>query len=83
MHLLTILCCGISSSDGGYTCKSSGALFVGVVDAGLGMVAKWVDVEVVVVRGLMDKYRSTTCYETTLVGVDVRWEGPLGRVYVV
>ena len=51
------------------------------------MVARWVhvevDVEVVDVRGPMDKYQFTTGYETSLVGVDVRWEGPSWRILVV
>ena len=52
--------CKVSSSNGGCKCKSRTALFVGVVDTDLGVVARWVDVEVVVkvvvVRGPIDKY---------------------------
>ena len=38
--------CGIFIHNGGCQCKSIGALYVGVVDVGLGMVVRWVDVEV-------------------------------------
>jgi hypothetical protein len=51
------------------------------------MVARWVDVEVVVkvvaMRGMMDKYTFTTGCETSLVGFDVEREGPSGRVLVI
>jgi hypothetical protein len=36
--------------NGDCKCKSIGAMSVGIVDIGLGMVVRWVDVEVVVVR---------------------------------
>lgn len=61
-----------------------GALYVGVVDTSMGMIVKWDDVEVVVkfmdVRGPMDRYYSGIGCENLLMRVDVRREGPLGRV---
>ena len=51
------------------------------------MVARWVDVEVVVkvmvVRGPIDKYQCALGCETLLVGVDVKREGLSRRVSVV
>ena len=73
MSLLAIFCCGVSygdgNCDGSCRCKSLGALFVGVVDTGVGMVGRWADVEVVVrvvvVRGPIDKYRYATGCDIT------------------
>lgn len=58
---------------------------LGVVDIGLEMVTRWVDVEafvkVVDVRGPMDRNRFATRCKTSLMGVDARGEGPLGGGY--
>jgi hypothetical protein len=60
---------------------------IGIANTNLGTVARWVDVEVVVkvvaMRGMMDKYPSTTGCETSLVGFNVKQEGPSGRVLVI
>ena len=85
--LLVIFCCGVSTGDGGYRCKSSSMLYVGVVDIGLEMFAKWVgveaNVEIMVVRGPIGKYQFDTGCKTSLMGVRVRPKGPLGRVLVI
>lgn len=64
--------------------RSFGALFVEVVDIGLGdgCAVGWCQCccQGCGVLGLMDKYWSTIGCHTSLVGVDVEQDGPLGRV---
>jgi hypothetical protein len=74
--ILAIFCYKVFPSDGGCKLKSSGALSIEVVDFGLGTVARWVHVEVMDVRGPMDKYWSNIGCEISLMRVDVGREGP-------
>ena len=69
MPLLAIFFCGVSYADGGCRCKSFGTLSVGVANTGLGMVARWVDVEanveVMTMKGSVDKYWFAISCETS------------------
>ena len=51
--------CGVYYGDNDCKCKYFSALFVGITNTGMGMVARWNDVKVVVefivVKNLMDK----------------------------
>lgn len=56
---------------------------LGFANTNLGMVARWANVKVAVVRGPVDMYWFAIGCENSLVEVDVGLKGPLGRVSVL